>query len=172
MPSSIEIRDAGYADVVYVARRMRTIDRRELYAFEASENPEVLASRLVAWSRFQWCAFLDWEPVAVINAIEEMPTLWRVGMFATDLWPRVGLNCTLFFRQVIFPKLEGLGCNRAECRSIAEHVDSHRWLQILGARRECMVTDVGLNRDTYIQFAWTRSEYECRSVRKMAMSTN
>lgn len=156
MPCSIDIRDAGYADVVYVARRMRGVDRREIYAFDPGECPERFARQLVAWPRFHWCAFAGWEPVAIISALEEQPTSWRVGMFATEAWPKVALRCTLFFRHVIYPTLERLGCNRAECRSIADHVDAHRWLELLGARRECVITDVGHRRDVYIQFAWTR----------------
>lgn len=166
MPSSVDILDAGYAEIVYVARRMRTIDRREMYAFDREPNPERLARQLVALARFQWCALLDWEPVAILSAVEEMPSQWRVGMFATDAWPRVALNCTLFFRRVIYPALEAAGCNRAECRSIDSHREAHRWLEALGARRECVVADVGLERDTYIQFAWTRSDHEARLSQK------
>ena len=160
MQCSIEVRDATYTDVVYVARRMRTIDRKEMYAFDRAVDPERMARRLVEWSRFQWCAHLGWEPVAIISAVEEMPTQWRVGMFASDRWPRVALNCTLFFRQVVYPTLEALGCNRAECRSLISHTDAHRWLELLGAKREGIVTDVGLSRDTYVQFAWTRTVHE------------
>jgi len=86
MKSSIELREAGYADIVYVARHMRLIDRTELYAFDETENPEKLARELTLYERYHWCAFIDWRPVTIISAIEQSPTLWRVGMFSTAGW--------------------------------------------------------------------------------------
>lgn len=156
----INLRPAHYADIAYVARHMRALDRRELFAFDATENPEKLARDLTWYEQFHWGAFIDWQPVTIISAVEKAPTLWHVGMFSTDAWPKVALNCTLFYKQVIYPTLEKLGCNRAECRSYIAHKAAHRWLQIIGAKRECIIHDVGLRRDSYVQFAWTRKDLE------------
>lgn len=46
MRSSIEFRSAGYADIVEVAGNMRSSDKRELYAYDPTENPE---NSLVTW---------------------------------------------------------------------------------------------------------------------------
>ena len=39
-----------------------------------------------------------------------------------------------------------------------DHVSAHHWLENLGAQRECLITDMGINRDCYLQYAWTRSK--------------
>jgi len=158
MKSSIELREAGYADIVYVARHMRLIDRTELYAFDETENPEKLARELTLYERYHWCAFIDWRPVTIISAIEQSPTLWRVGMFSTEEWPKVALSCTRFFYRTMAPTIYDLGCNRAECRSIVSHTEAHKWLDSLGAMRECTIHDVGPKRESYIQFSWTREK--------------
>ncbi len=160
MPSSIELRKAGYAEMVYVARNMRPLDRRELYAFDHSENPENWARELSRFDRFHWVACIGWRPVTIVSAIERSPTLWHVGMYSTPDWPKVALNCTLFFRHVIYPTLEKLECNRAECRSYIGHEEAHRWLALLGAERECVMHDIGYKRDSYVQFSWTRAALE------------
>lgn len=162
MRSSIEFRSAGYADIVEVARNMRPSDKRELYAYDPTENPEKLARNLAAHERYHWVASSGWRPIVILSAIETAPTLWQVGMFATEEWPRVSLGCTLFFRHEIYPMLEKAGCNRAECRSYIHHATAHKWLEVLGAERECVLNDVGIHRDTYIQYAWTRTAFETK----------
>lgn len=152
----IEIRAAGYADIVHVARNMREPDRAELYAFDPTEDPQNLAQQLDFYERFHWAALIGWEPVTIISAIEQSPTLWRVGMFSTEKWPKVALSCTRFFHQEIYPRLYHEGCNRAECRSLITHTEAHRWLESLGAQKECELHDVGPRRDSYFQYSWTR----------------
>lgn len=120
----------GYADIAYIAyiaRHMRLPDRPELCAFDETENPEKLARELAYYERFHWCAFIDWRPVSNICAIEQAPTLWRVGMFSTDEWSKVALSCTRFFQRTLYPTLYDLKCNRAECRSIVSHTDTRCW---------------------------------------------
>ena len=150
--SSIKICRVGYADIAYVARHMRLSDRTELYAFDETENPEKLARELAFYERFHWCAFIDWRPVSNISAIEQAPTVWRVGMFSTDEWPKVALSCTRFFQRTMYPTLYDLKCNRAECRSIVSHTDAHKWLDSLGVVRECTMHDVGPRRESRIHF--------------------
>ena len=170
MRSSIEFRSAGYADIVEVARNMRPSDKRELYAYDPTENPEKLARNLAAHERYHWVASSGWRPIVILSAIETAPTLWQVGMFATEEWPRVSLGCTLFFRHEIYPMLEKAGCNRAECRSYIHHATAHKWLEVLGAERECVLNDVGIHRDIYIQYAWTRTAFETKkTIDKMSL---
>ena len=102
----------------------------------------------------------DIRQIAIISAIEQSTTLWRVGMFATDEWPSVARACTKFLCKTVCPLLCDLGCNRAECRSHIDHVSANRWLERLGARRQCVLTDLGINRDRYVQYAWTWSRID------------
>jgi hypothetical protein len=84
--SLIEIRDAGYPEIVYVARHMRSPARTDLYAFDETKNSEN-SRELTFYERFHWCAYIDWQPVTIISAIEQAPMPWRVGMFSKDEWP-------------------------------------------------------------------------------------
>ena len=157
MRNSIEFKKAGYADIVHVARNMRMVDRREIYAFDLSEDPSKIAANFARFERFHWGAYLDHRPVAVISAIEQAPTLWSVGMFATGKWSLVARRCAFFIHHVVIPTLDAAGCNRAECRSHIQHRAAHQLLALLGAKRECVVQDYGLRRETYVQYAWTRT---------------
>ena len=122
-------------------------------AFDETENPEKLARELAFYERFHWCAFIDWRSVSNISAIEQAPTVWRVGMFSTDEWPKVALSCNRFFQRTMYPTLYDLKCNRAECRSIVSLTDAHKSLDSLGAVRECTIHDVGPRRESCIQFS-------------------
>ncbi|MGB8274062.1 MAG: hypothetical protein WCF16_02200, partial [Alphaproteobacteria bacterium] len=48
--------------------------------------------------------------------------------------------------------------HRAECRSIADHHEAHRWLERLGAVREAYLPDCGKNREPFVLFAWRLSD--------------
>lgn len=139
---------------------MRDMDRLEMFAFDKSESAEDLAYNLASFERFHWVACRDERRIAIISVIEQSRTLWRVGMFATNEWPSIARACTKFLCKAVYPMLYDLGCNRAECRSHIDHVTAHRWLERLGARRECIVTDLGIDRERYIQYAWTRTDID------------
>lgn len=143
-----------------VAMNMRAMDRAEIYATRWREDPADVARDSVLLSRFGFvCASdRDGEPISAIGAAELWPTMWSVWMFATDRWPEVALAATRLVRRVLVPQLLEAGARRAECRALASHRQAHRWLKLLGARREFRVRDFGKNGEDFVSFVWRRED--------------
>ena len=99
-------------------------------------------------------------PVSAYGAAEIRPKFWTVWMFATDRWPDVALKVTRAIKKDLIPELERRGCNRAECWSSEDHHLAHRWLEVLGAIKECSAEDYGPEKNTYYCYSWTRSRLE------------
>jgi hypothetical protein len=144
--------------VGFVAARMRDEDRDEIFATRWNDDPAPIADEIMACARFGAVASRDREPVAVICAMPLWPGVWTVSMFATVKWPAVGGAVTRWARRELMPDVAASGAHRVECRSLATHVMSHRWLERLGARREALLVDYGRSREAFYIYAWTLTD--------------
>jgi len=157
---TVELVPATYADVVFIARRLRADDYAEIMPLTWSRKPEDLALRTIASGGISTVALSGGVPVSVYGAAEIRPKFWTVWMFATDRWPEVALKVTRAITRDLTPEFKRLGCSRAECWSIEGHDVAHRWLEVLGAVRECAAEDYGPDGNTYYCYSWTRSRLE------------
>lgn len=146
--------------VARVALDMRKADMDEIFATRWGYDPLDLARQIVAHATIGFVACLDRAPVAAVCASPIAPTVLSVGMFATDLWPKVALSTTRFARRLIKAAVTEGAIHRAECRSMAGHEVAHRWLEALGAVHEVDLPDLGKDRQTFRLFAWRRSDFE------------
>lgn len=158
--SSGNIIEARYADVVYVARRMRASDAEEIWPITIAKTPEALALGAVYGVGYKFVVGSGAVPVATWGASPTRPGVVSVWMFATDRWPEVALTVTRHIRRELMSTLIDAGYVRAECWSHANHHVAHKWLEILGAIREATVEDYGPNRVPYHCYSWTRSRLE------------
>ena len=156
---SVSLVPAIYADVVYIARRMRKRDAEEIFPLTWSGRPEDLAVASVAGG-ISTVALSGDVPVAAWGAIEGRPCFWNVWMFATDRWPEVALSVTRHINREMMPAMINAGAVRADCWSMEGHDDAHRWLELLGAVREASLEDYGANRKVYHCYSWTKSRLE------------
>lgn len=144
--------------VTFVARRMRALDRAEIFATRWDDDPDAVAAETVALARIGCVAWNGTgdagEPVAVACAMPLWPGVWSIGLYATDAWPAVARQVTRWIKRTI-PALIAAGGHRAECRSLATHATAHRWMERLGAVREAVLTGYGRNRETFYLYAWT-----------------
>lgn len=146
-------------DVAYVASRMRARDVAEFMAVSRAETHEELAHGLV--DRYgaapdTFCAYLDNEPVAVGAMVEHRPNVITLMFFASDRLPAIGPALTRWIRQRLFPRYKARGVHRIECASMDGYEDAHRWIEVLGLRREAVVPCYGRGGETFVQFAWVR----------------
>lgn len=154
----MRIEAATSADVRYVAERMRDTDLREFLAVSRARDRWDLAESLV--ERYGGhpdvlAARLDGSgPVAIGAMIEARPNVITLFFFATDNFPIVAVAMTRFIRQRLFPRYRAAGVHRIECVSIEGHDDAHRWIEILGLRREATMPGFGRDGETFFQFAW------------------
>ena len=159
----VEIEDAQYATVVYIARHMRTLDAEEIYPHMWSPTPENLAM-MSCRSNLKYVALKDGKPVAAWGASERLPDVWQCWMFATDDWMRVALAVTRHINKVVRPAVIEAGATRLDCWSMEGHDVAHRWLEMLGAVREASLEDYSSERKTYHCYSWTRSRLETENV--------
>jgi hypothetical protein len=156
----VELVPATYADIVYIARRMRKLDAEEILPLIWSGKPEDLAASTIAVGGLATVALFGGQPVAAFGAYMGRPAFWNVWMFATDQWPRVALSVTRNIRKVMMPAMLDGDAVRADCWSMEGHDVAHRWLELLGAVREASVEDYGPRRKTFHCYSWTRSRLE------------
>ena len=165
---SVDLLPATYADVVFIARRLRKADAEEIFPLLFHATPESLAAMSVAGGGIASVAFKDGVPVAAWGVGEQRPRCWRAWMFATDEWPKVALSVTRHIMRVIRPALIDAGAVRLDCWTMESHGEAHRWLESLGAVREATVEDYAATRSVYHCYSWTRSRLErndvCRPV--------
>lgn len=146
---------ATEADILHVAKHMRDRDVEEFLAVSRVEDRFELADGLARQYRDRddvIVARLDDEAVCIGITIESRPNVITLGFFATDKFPAVALRVTKFVRR-LFDKYEQAGIHRFEAVSIDGYEEAHRWLEILGLRREAEFRAYGKNKETFVKFA-------------------
>lgn len=167
----IEISESPvFRDISFIAATMRAEDRREIFATRFNDSALELAAGAMHYSFRKWTAGIDGQPVACGGATEASPGVAKVWMFATDNWRKVAGSVSLFVRDKFIIDLMDMGVHRAECLSIEGHDVAHRWLEWLGAVRECEVPLRGKNGETFYQYAWRKPDV-CKSVQRAGRAT-
>lgn len=157
---SLVIANPDPINVTYVARNMRDMDAKELFATRYEDDPDALAMDMMTrWGPMWWIAgnAETRRPIAVIGATERWPGMWQVGMFATDEFGQIGLGLTRWVVRRMIPTIRETpsGVRRAEAYSIEGHDVAHRWLEMLGAVREPLPLDgYGKGGETFHKFVW------------------
>lgn len=142
--------------VRFVAEWMRARDYAEISALHWTEDRQDLVETLTMLygkSDETMCASWQGTPVAIGGFYQIRPGTCSMGMFATDLFPRVGLGLTRFLVRQMMPRLEDVGVHRFEAVSMAGYDDIHAWLRTLGLEREATLRAYGKNREDYVMFA-------------------
>lgn len=87
------------------------------------------------------------------------PGVWGVWMFATDRFPEIGLFTTKFIKKNIISALIPVA-HRAQCYSAESHTEAHKWLEVLGARKEAVLKDYGKEGQTFYLYRWSQYVHE------------
>ena len=149
------VKDLTHRDCLYVAEKMREADRHEIFATKFHDSPLSLAWECINSSAsFGWTIGKD-VPICAIGAHVLWPGVWSVWMFATDRFPEVGLFTTRFVKKRIIKALLPIA-HRAQCYSVADHVEAHKWLVKLGASKEAVIQNYGKNAETFYLFSWSQ----------------
>lgn len=143
-------------DLLFVIQNMRESDKNEVFATRWDDSGENLTDDLITGGEFAWIAGTDDKPVAAFGAIPVWNGVWSVWMVATDDWKLVALEVTRFIKRVMIQALRDIGAHRAECRSWSEHTEAHRWLELLGARKESEIENFGRNGEKFYLYCWTK----------------
>lgn len=143
---------------LHVCRNMREADRREIFACRWGDDTDTLAEETTRYGPMNWVFGKDGEPIAMMGAVNVHPGLWSVWMWSTPSFYKIRFSLTSFVRRAMIPAIRAQGAWRAECRSMADHVTAHKWLESLGAVREAPAPQYGRNGEDFVVFAWRRSD--------------
>jgi hypothetical protein len=77
-----------------------------------------------------------------------------LAFFATDQFPEIALGLTKFIKDRLFPRYRAEGVHRIECLSMEGYDAAHRWIGVLGLKREAVLPKFGKGGETFFQFAW------------------
>ena len=144
------------ADVEYIVANLRERDRAEIFATKWTTDEAELVEAVLAAGAFQWAAYVNGEPVALIGASPRWPNVWSMWAFGTDKWPLAVRRLTKHAKNFMFPALMNAGAVRADCYALETHEDARRWLKALGAIEEQRLANWGKNGETFVCYCWLR----------------
>lgn len=156
---------ATFGDVYSVARNMRARDIEEFLAVSPVTTHDGLVMRLIERFGHHQGLIVAKEgdvAIAIGGLIELRPHVATLLFFATDRFPSIALALTRFIRQKLFPRVKRAGVHRIEAVSIEGYEEAHRWIEILGLKREAELRGYGKNGETFIQFAWVSDACKTR----------
>lgn len=162
-----------WSDLLRVCENLRDVDRRECEASRYDASPLAIArefyllwpSALVAHVVH---ALDPYEPVAILMINRGGAGQAHAAMLATERFPEVGTALTRHVLRLVRPALIEAGIMRVECRTLIDHHVSRRWLRFLGAVEEAEIPDGGKNGETFVQYAWRRSDVSRKNVQSLA----
>lgn len=136
-----------------VARNMRESDRREVMATRWNDNSEEFALECYRVSGVSWVAInKDGEPVVMGGFAFNSPGVATAWMVGTDKWLSVALEVSRFSKKSIRTLFSGNDIHRVQAFSALFHVESHRWLKVIGLTPEHLLPKWGKDEDDFILF--------------------
>lgn len=183
----VEIVPATLRDLTYIAANMREPDAAEVVAAGA---PDPWQAAVITWystNQLGGCCFvvtIDGNPevgFGFVRQSELTPWLASAWMWGTDKTPlavpeimRWGGQWTWKDSRWLELAVE-IGITRIEVRTLASHLEAHRWLRRMGASFECDLPDWGRDRMPFKLFAWRPSDqeeiYRAHVLRQLKSST-
>lgn len=154
---SLAIRDATPDDVDYVVRRMRPLDRVEIFGARFTADAESLISEILHSGHVWLYAIASRHhprAIAILQLVLHGPGHGYVNLFATGDMTVIVQDFTRFIRKRFIPDCLRAGLRRVELRTLASWVENRRWLEALGAKFECVCIGIGV--EPYAQYAWIK----------------
>lgn len=148
------------ADVAEIAGKMRDIDRREITALAATNDPVLATAHLSLIEHVGATVWRGGEPVCAVGAMILWPGLASMFMFGTERFNEVKIEATRYVKHELLPTLRLMGCHRLQCHSIAEHTEAHEWIRYIGADSEFIEPEYGKNREDFVLFVMSRAALE------------
>ncbi len=146
---------ATLMEALFVLSHPNAHSAREIAA--SGQSDWSLAHRLSGLP-LTWVAYHDDLPCAFWGAYQRQPGLWGLFGFGTDDWRKVWRQVTLVSARDMMGRVLDAGAMRADCLSLAENEEVHKWLRFLGATVATERPGAGANGENLIQFTWVRPD--------------
>ena len=169
----VEIKFATRRDLCYTAANARPIDQREIIASGPRNMQEagyITFDGIEQWGGVGWCVWVDDNPEYAFGFTPQgplMPHLLSAWGWGSKKTPLCMPEMSRFARTKLMGFLDILGAVRIEARTLADHKESHRWLEWMGFCKECELPEWGKDRERFVQYRWLRSEISFTSSGKL-----
>lgn len=153
----MRITDATRNDIAQIALNMRESDFVEFRALLPPDSRGDMADYLASWygslSDVHVAEDYD-DKIAVFSAIQLRPNVLSLMFFATDKFQSIYFPLTRFLIRKYLTQKINAGAHRMECASIFGHHEAHRWISVLGLKKEAFLPKYGKNQENFVQFSW------------------
>ena len=143
------------AEMTFVMQNLRPKSAAEVNGL-VDFSREDFAEYLHAQPGFHWVGYCQGFPAALIGAYPQNRGVWTLYGMGTNAWQNIWRSVTVVAKRDMMQSVLDAGAHRAECLSLADHHDSHKWLNYLGASHRAEMPRYGANGEDYIMFAWLR----------------
>lgn len=149
-------------ELKYVCQHMRERSREEMYLRWPNDDPLDLAYSYFQKNDFMWVGYYDGKPAAIIGGYPVGPQAWTLFGFGTDDYEKILRTVTKHAIRFMMPAIKATGAEIAGCISPVDHIETHRWLEWLGAVEDQILPGYGKNGEDCILFAWTKEAADVR----------
>lgn len=150
-------------EVRFVCEHLRPASAAEMFLLLPTDDPRDLTRLMVRRAGISWVAYWMGEPAAILGAWPMHPGVWALFGFGTDSYAKVLGEVTRHARRVMFPAIKAAGAHRAQALSPAGHVETHKWLRLLGGAEEATLRRYGKNGEDVKVFAWFEESVDVRT---------
>jgi hypothetical protein len=153
-----EIRDLEWHALQWLTFNMRDIDRREVFNDQpATTALEVTAVIMHETARcgLGYMAYINGRPASAFGVFKMWDGVFQVWSFGTDEYTSTLVSFRQKWSETVAWLLEQ-GCHRLHCASLVDHVESRRFLQLLGARCESTLKGYGKDGSDYLMYVWDK----------------
>jgi len=153
-----EIANADRGMVQAVLDNLRVADAEEMAA--CGTDMTTLAHMLMRHSQFAFCAWdFDCGPISVWGMVKKRPGVGAGYAFGTDDWGRAVLPMVRQIRGFVLPYLVDAGIHRVEAVAMRKREDVRRFMALIGARPEGILSNYGTEREDFVSYRWLSDEY-------------
>ncbi len=151
------IANPSLSEMIFVCQNMRPESRQEIFGLFPG-TPEQLAAYLDAAGGYKWVGYHRNWPTALLGAYPIRQGVWGLFGFGTTAWRSVWRSVTVTAKRDMMQAVLDAGAHRAECMTLADHEETHKWLNYLGATERTEMPKAGRNGEDYVMFAWLRED--------------
>jgi hypothetical protein len=150
------IQGPSLMEFTFVCQNMRRKSAEELSGLY-DWTPEQFARFLHSRDGFHWVGYCEGFPAALIGAYPQREGLWGLYGFGTNAWQKIWRSVTITAKRDMMQAVLATNARRADCLSLADHTESHKWLEYLGASHKAEMPQYGIKGQDYILFSWLRN---------------
>ena len=146
-------RDLTLDACLYVCRRMREVDRREIFCLRFEEDVDAFALSRWQSSGPKWAVWRDGIPLVIGGINVETPTTGTIWLVATEDSRRAILEATKHIVRFVLPTAAEAGLHRIQALVSTENDAAQRFVEFLGLAREGTLRALGRNGESFYQYA-------------------